>query len=124
MRARAAAVVGSAWQIEGASHRQGRGCDTVAARVRIGPYTLVEAVEVEEKNRRQGPPRREIHVSPDCWALPGGGTASVRELRRIAARNGWPLVLPEGSDYLQAMRARPLYYLACQTTNWDRLGRR
>ena len=91
-------------------------------RARIGPYTLVGAVEVEEKSGWRGPARREIHALPDCWALPGGGTASVRDLRRIASRNGWSLVLPEGTDYLQAMRARPLYYVACQTTNWDRLG--
>ncbi len=96
--------------------------DPATVRVRMGPYTLVEAVEVEEKSNRRGPPRREVRVSADCWALPGGGTASVRELRRIAARNGWLLVLPSGTDYLRAMRRRPLHFVACQTTNWDRLG--
>ncbi len=106
-----------------ARHGTAGGCEAV--RARIGPYTLVGAVEVEEKSGRRGrTPRREVHASPDCWALPGGGTASVRELRRIAARNGWPLVLPEGADYLQAMRARPLYFVTCHTTNWDRLGTR
>ena len=96
----------------------------MTTRARIGPYTLVEAVEVRDKNRRRGPPSREIHASADCWALPGGGTVSDMELRRIAARNGWPLILPQGTDYLQAMRARPLYYLDCETKSWDRLGRR
>ncbi len=96
--------------------------DPAPVRVRMGPYTLVEAVEVEEKTHRRGPPRREVRVSADCWALPGGGTASVRELRQIAARNGWRLILPEGTDYLRAMRRRPLHFVACQTTNWDRLG--
>ena len=91
-------------------------------RVRIGPYTLVGAVEVEEKNGRRRTARREIRALPDCWALPGGGMASVRELRRIATRNGWSLVLPEEVDYLRAMRSRPLHYVACHTTNWDRLG--
>ncbi len=84
---------------------------SVAVRVRMGPYILVGAVELEDKNIRRGIARRGIRPVPDCWALPGGGMASVRELRRIASRNGWPLVLPEDVDYLRAMRSRPLYYL-------------
>ncbi len=92
-------------------NRRGQAEGSVAVRVRIGPYTLVGAVEVEDKNIRRGTARRGIRAVPDCWALPGGGMASVRELRRIATRNGWPLVLPEDVDYLRAMRSRPLYYL-------------
>ena len=116
-----AATTDSHWGRDEQSSGHGASDDS-ALRVKMGPYTLVEAVEVEEHKPRRGLPRREVRPSPDCWALPGGGTASVRELRRIAARNGWLLVLPEGTDYLRAMRARPLHFVACQTTNWDRLG--
>lgn len=104
------------------ANRLGQAESSVDLRVRIGPYTLVEAVEVEEKKGRRRTARREMHALPDCWALPGGGMASVRELRRIASRNGWLLLLPQGVDYLRAMRSRPLHYVACHTTNWDRLG--
>lgn len=124
MRTQEAEIAGPDWDQDNRANQHMGSDETVAARARIGPYTLVGAVEVEEKNHRRGPPRREVRASPDCWALPGGGTASVRELRRIAARNGWLLVLPEGTDYLRAMHARPLYYVACHTTNWDRLGSR